>query len=142
MIERGIKPELEVFDKSMIEMALRLQKKGFIELPMHFDFVMGVNGGIGGDIRDFVFMRGSIPAGATYTVAGVGRHEFPLAALAIVDGGHVRVGFEDNVYLTKGVLAKSNGELVEKVVRMAKEMGRPVATPAEARQILSIKPRK
>ncbi|MDY3979471.1 MAG: 3-keto-5-aminohexanoate cleavage protein [Tidjanibacter sp.] len=139
MIERGIKPELEVFDKSMIEMALRLYKKGFIVSPMHFDFVMGVNGGIGGDLRDFAFLRGSIPADATYTVAGVGRYEFPLAAMAIIDGGHVRVGFEDNVYLSKGVLARSNGELVEKVVRLAHEFGREVATPAEARRILNLK---
>lgn len=139
MIERGIKPELEVFDKSMIDMALRLQKKGFIQKPMHFDFVMGVNGGISGELRDFVFLRGSIPSDATYTVAGVGRYEFPLAAAAIIDGGHVRVGFEDNVYLSKGVLAKSNGELVAKVVRMANELGRPIATPEEARQILGLK---
>ncbi len=141
MIERGIKPELECFDKSMIEMALRLHKKGHIQKPMHFDFVMGVNGGIGGELRDFIFMRGSIPADATYTVAGIGRYEFPLAAAAIVDGGHVRVGFEDNVFLSKGVLAKSNGELVEKVVRLAKELGREIATPTEARQILGLKPR-
>ena len=105
---------------------------------MHFDFVMGVNGGISGEMRDFVFLRESIPADATYTVAGVGRYEFPLAALAIIDGGHVRVGFEDNVYISKGVLARSNGELVEKVVRMAKEMGREIATPAEARRILGL----
>ncbi|WP_300110264.1 3-keto-5-aminohexanoate cleavage protein [uncultured Alistipes sp.] len=142
MIERGIKPELEVFDKSMIEMALRMHKKGHIKSPMHFDFVMGVNGGIGGELRDFVFLRGSIPSDATYTVAGIGRYEFPLAMAAIIDGGHVRVGFEDNVYLSKGVLAKSNGELVEKVVRMAKEMGREIATPAEARAILGLKPLK
>ena len=141
MIERGIKPELEVFDKSMIDMALRLHKKGFIQKPMHFDFVMGVNGGISGDLRDFVFLRGSIPQDATYTVAGIGRFEFSLAAAAIIDGGHVRVGFEDNVFISKGVLAKSNGELVEKVVRMAKELGREIATPAEARQILGLKPR-
>ena len=142
MIERGTKPELEVFDKSMIEMALRMHKKGHIKSPMHFDFVMGVNGGIGGELRDFVFLRGSIPSDATYTVAGIGRYEFPLAMAAIIDGGHVRVGFEDNVYLSKGVLAKSNGELVEKVVRMAKEMGREIATPAEARAILGLKPLK
>ena len=142
MIERGIKPELEVFDKSMIEMALRMHKKGHIKSPMHFDFVMGVNGGIGGELRDFVFLRGSIPSDATYTVAGIGRYEFPLAMAAIIDGGHVRVGFEDKVYLSKGVLAKSNGELVEKVVRMAKEMGREIATPAEARAILGLKPLK
>lgn len=142
MIERGIKPELEVFDKSMIDMALRLHKKGFIQIPMHFDLVMGVNGGISGDLRDFVFLRHSLPAGATYTVAGIGRYEFPLAMAAIIDGGHVRVGFEDNVFLSKGVLAKSNGELVAKVVRMAKELGREIANPAEARQILGLKPLK
>jgi 3-keto-5-aminohexanoate cleavage enzyme len=139
MIERGIKPECEVFDKSMIEMALRLSKKGFINNPIHFDFVMGVNGGIGGDLRDFIFLRGSIPADSTYTVAGIGRYEFPLAMAAIIDGGHVRVGFEDNVYISKGVLAKSNGELVEKVVRMAKEMGREIANPTETRKILGLK---
>lgn len=142
MIERGIKPELEVFDKSMIDMALRLHKKGFIQSPMHFDFVMGVNGGISGELRDFIFLRGSIPADATYTVAGVGRYEFTLAAAAIIDGGHVRVGFEDNVSIARGVLAKSNGELVEKVVRLAKEFGREIATPDEARTILGLKPRK
>ncbi len=142
MIKNGIKPELEVFDKSMIDMALRLNKKGYIKSPMHFDFVMGVNGGISGELRDFVFLRGSLPSDATYTVAGVGRFEFPLAMAAIIDGGHVRVGMEDNVYISKGVLAKSNGELVEKVVRMAKELGREIATPDEARQILGLAPRK
>lgn len=141
MIEKGIKPELEVFDKSMIDMALRLHKRGFINKPMHFDFVMGVNGGITGELRDFIFLRESIPADATYTVAGIGRFEFPLAAAAIIDGGHVRVGFEDNVFLSKGVLAKSNGELVEKVVRIAKEFGREIATPAEARKILGLAPK-
>lgn len=142
MIERNIKPECEVFDKSMIEMAVRLAKKGFIKTPIHFDFVMGVNGGIGGDLRDFAFMVGSIPAGSTYTVAGLGRYEFPLAAMAIIHGGHVRVGFEDNVALKKGVLAKSNAELVAKVVRLANEFGREIATPAEARQILGLAPLK
>lgn len=140
MIELGIKPELEVFDKSMIDMALRLHKKGFIQSPMHFDLVMGVNGGIAGDLRDFVFMRHSLPAEATYTVAGIGRYEFPLAMAAIIDGGHVRVGLEDNTYVSKGVLAKSNGELVEKIVRMAKELGREIANPTEARKILGLKP--
>lgn len=139
MIEKGIKPELEVFDKSMIDMALRLAKKGFIQAPFHFDFVMGVNGGIDGTLRDFVFLRNSIPEGATYTVAGIGRYEFPLAMAAIIDGGNVRVGFEDNVYISKGLLAKSNGELVEKVVRMAKELGREIANPDEARKILGMK---
>lgn len=136
----GVKPELEVFDKSMIDMALRLHKKGYIKKPMHFDLVQGVNGGIGGELRDFLFLRESLPPDATYTVAGVGRYEFPLAMAAIIDGGNVRVGLEDNVYISKGVLAKSNGELVEKVVRMAKELGREIANPHEARKILGLAP--
>lgn len=139
MIDRDIKPELEVFDKSMIDMALRLHKKGFIKSPMHFDFVMGVNGGISGTLRDFVFLRESIPADATYTVAGIGRFEFPLATAAIIDGGHVRVGFEDNTMIARGVVAESNGQLVEKVVRLAKELGREIANPTEAREILGLK---
>ena len=142
MIERGIKPELEVFDKSMIDMAIRLQKKGFIKTPMHFDFVMGVNGGISGELRDFAFLAGSLPAGSTYTVAGVGRYEFPVAVYSILSGGHVRVGFEDNLNLAKGVPAKSNGELVEKVVRLAHELGREIASPAEARAIYGLPARK
>lgn len=139
MMARNIKPEIEVFDKGMIDMAIRLQKKGFIKTPMHFDFVMGVNGGISGEPRDLLFMKESIPVGSTWTVSGVGRYEFPMVTMGILMGGHVRVGFEDNVYLEKGVLAKSNGELVEKVVRIAKELGREIATPAEAREILGLK---
>lgn len=142
MYERGIMPEIEAFDMGMIDTALRLQRRGILkEGHLHFDFVMGVPGGISGTLRNFVHMRESIPADATYTVAGLGRAEFPLAVAAIIDGGHVRVGFEDNVYLSRGVLAKSNGELVEKVVRMAKEFGREIATPAEAREILGLKPK-
>lgn len=139
MIENNVKPEIEVFDKSMIDMAKRLHKKGFIKAPMHFSFVMGVNGGISGDLRDFLFMKESLPEGSTYSVAGIGRYEFPLAAAAIIEGGHVRVGFEDNVYLSKGVMADTNAQLVEKVVRLAKELGREIATPAEAREILGLK---
>jgi len=139
MNERNCKPEIEVFDKGMIDMAIRLNKKGYIKAPMHFDFVMGVNGGISGEARDLVFMKESIPAGSTWTVAGVGRYEFSMAAMGIIMGGHVRVGFEDNVYIDKGIPAKSNGELVERVVRLANELGREIASPQEARQILGLK---
>ncbi len=139
MIQLNVKPEIEVFDKGMIDMAIRLHKKGFIKAPMHFNFVMGVNGGISAGMRDFVFMKESIPVGSTYTVSGIGRNEFPLAAMSMIEGGHVRVGFEDNVYLSKGVMAESNADLVEKAVRIAKELGREIATPAEAREILGLK---
>ncbi len=139
MNEYNVKPEIEVFDKGMVDMAIRLHKKGFIKAPMHFDFVMGVNGGISGTPRDLLFMAESIPQGSTWTASGVGRAEFPMVTMAILMGGHARVGFEDNIYLSKGVMAKSNGELVEKVVRLAKELGREIATPDEARKILGLK---
>ena len=76
--------------------------------------------------------------GCTWTVAGIGAAELPLATMAILLGGHVRVGFEDNIYYEKGVLASSNAQLVQRVARLAKELGRPVATPAEARKILGL----
>lgn len=137
MIEKGVKPEIEVFDKGMIDYAIRFAKEGYILKPMHFNFVMGVQ--IAATARDLVYMVESIPEGSTWTVTGIGRHEFPMATMAIVMGGHVRVGFEDNVYISKGVLAKSNGELVEKAVKIARELGREIASPDEAREILGIK---
>ncbi|HAE38512.1 MAG TPA: 3-keto-5-aminohexanoate cleavage protein [Candidatus Riflebacteria bacterium] len=138
MIELGVKPEVEVFDKGMIDTAIRLQSKGFIRTPMHFNFVLGVTGGISATMRDLVFMQGSIPAGSSFTVSGMGKAAFQMAAASIVAGGHVRVGFEDNTYLSRGVQAKSNGELVAKAVRIATELGREIATPAEARAILGL----
>ncbi len=138
MKEKGIKPELEVFDKGMIDIALKVDKEGLLEHPLHFDFVLGVQ--MSATVRDLVIMATSIPQDATWTASGIGKHTWNIAAATIAMGGHVRVGFEDNLYLEKGVLAKSNGELVEKVVKLAKLLGREVATPAEARQILSIKP--
>lgn len=137
--ERGVKPEIEVFDKGMVDLAIRYHKQGYIDAPMHFDFVMGVQ--MAATVRDLAFIAHSIPAGSTWTAAGIGRHQFNMAAAAIVMGGHVRVGFEDNLYLEKGVLAKSNGELVEKAVKLAKLLGREIATPDEAREILSLKKR-
>ncbi|HEY8365129.1 MAG TPA: 3-keto-5-aminohexanoate cleavage protein [Haloplasmataceae bacterium] len=138
MQERNIKPELECFEKGHVDLVLRLHKKGYIQGPLHFSFVLGVNGGMSGELRDFLFMKDSIPSDATYSVAGIGRFEMPLATAAIISGGHVRVGLEDNIYIKKGVLAKSNGELVEKVVRLAHELGREIANPNEARKILGI----
>ena len=139
MIALNIKPEIEVFDKGMVDMAIRLNKKGYIKSPMHFNFVMGVNGGISATPRDLLFMTESIPCGSTFTVSGIGRNQFPMAAMSMLLGGHVRVGFEDNVYISKGQPAKSNAELVEKVVEMAKSLGREIATPKEARIILGLK---
>lgn len=136
MNERNIKPEIEVFDKGMIDYAIRFNKKGFIKSPMHFDFVLGVQ--MSASARDLAFMVDSIPEGSTWTVAAIGRHQFPMAAIGIAMGGHVRVGFEDNIYYNKGELAESNGQLVERVVRLANELGREIASPDEAREILGL----
>ena len=135
---KNILPELECFGKSHVDQVLRLSKKGFIQGHLHFSFVLGVNGGQSGEERDFIFLKDSIPESATYSVAGVGRYEFPLAELSIIHGGHVRVGLEDNIYLEKGVLTKGNRELVEKVVQLAIKHKREIATPSEARRILGI----
>lgn len=136
--ENGVKAEVEVFDVGMIQNALNLVKKGLLSEPVHFDFVMGVPGAIPGTPKNLMHLVESIPANATWTVAGIGRAELPLAVMAIVLGGHVRVGFEDNIFYSRGVLAKSNAELVERIVRIAKECGREIATPDEARGILSM----
>jgi 3-keto-5-aminohexanoate cleavage enzyme len=138
MQDLGVHYELECFEKGHVDTVLRLAKKALITQPKRFSFVLGVNGGMTGEERDFRFLRESIPEDATYSVAGIGRFEFLLARLAIADGGHVRVGLEDNLFLSKGVLALSNAELVRKVVAMAKEAGRPIATPKEARRILKM----
>lgn len=139
MKEFGVKPEIEVFEVGMINNALRLVKKGLVEAPLHFDFVMGVPGGIPGEVDDLLHLVRKIPEGSTWTVAGIGRYELPLATVAVLMGGHVRVGFEDNIYYSKGVLAESNAQLVARIVRIAKEMGREIATPDEAREILHLK---
>ncbi|MBR2619656.1 MAG: 3-keto-5-aminohexanoate cleavage protein, partial [Firmicutes bacterium] len=136
MKKKGIKPELECFDKGMIDIAMKMHKKGYLDAPMHFDFVLGVQ--MSATVRDLSFCVDSLPPGSTWTACAIGRAEFPIAAATIAMGGHVRVGFEDNLYLEKGVLAKSNGEMVAKVAAIAKLLGREVATPAEAREILGL----
>lgn len=140
MLERGIKPEYECFEMGHLETIVRMAQRGEVPGdPMQFNFVLGVLGCAAATVDNLVWMVKNIPAGSTWTATGIGRHAFTLAAPAIVMGGNVRVGFEDNLYLERGVLAKSNGELVDKVVRMAKLLGREVANSDEAREILSLK---
>jgi len=135
--ETGVKPEIEVFEPGMINNALFLVKKGILASPLHFDFVLGATGSMPGSIKNLLFLSESIPEGSTWTVAGIGKNEIPLANAAILMGGHVRVGLEDNLYLPDGTLA-SNPALVETIVRIAKEVGREIASPDEARQILGL----
>ena len=142
MMERGIKPEYECFEMGHLDTILNMARKGQVPAdPMQFNFVLGVPGCTPATVDNLCWLVKNIPAGSTGTATGIGRHAFTLAAPTIVMGGNVRVGFEDNLYLERGVLAKSNGELVDKVVRMAKLLGREVATSDEAREILGLKKR-
>ncbi|HEU4963396.1 MAG TPA: 3-keto-5-aminohexanoate cleavage protein [Bacilli bacterium] len=134
----GVKPELEIFEVGMIANAMRLVKKGLLQEPLHVDFVLGVPGAIDGTPENLMHLLSKLPTGATWSVAGVGRVQLPLTTMAILLGGHVRVGFEDNIYYRKGELATSNAQFVERVVRLANELGREVATPADARNILGL----
>ena len=143
MIERGIKPEYECFEMGHLDTILTMAHKGEVPgAPMQFNFVLGVPGCTPATPDNLAWLVKNIPAGSTWTATGIGRHAFTMAAVAIVMGGNVRVGFEDNLNLAKGVPAKSNGELVAKVVRLANELGRPVADSTEARRILGLNPRR
>lgn len=138
IIAQGVKPEVEAFDSGMVANALRLVKEGILQMPLHFDFVLGVPGAMAGTPEALMYMRSLIPPQSTWTVAGIGRAELPLATMAIILGGHVRVGFEDNIYYRRGQLAESNAQLVQRIVRLAAELDREVAQPAEARKILNL----
>jgi 3-keto-5-aminohexanoate cleavage enzyme len=134
----GIKPEIECFDVGMIDEANALAKEGLVDLPAHYDFVLGVPGALSARVDALEFMIKSLPEGSTWTVAGVGRHQLPFVEEAAVRGGNARVGLEDNIYVSKGVLAKGNWELVAEAAKRAKAKGRTLATPEEARKILRL----
>lgn len=145
MIENNSQPECECYDVGHIYNANFVIKEGLIKLPAWLQFVTGVLGGIGSHPEDILYMKQTADRliGADnyrWSVIGCGYpHQFNVAALAIMLGGHVRVGLEDNIFVERRVLAKSNAELVEKVVKMARELGREIATPDEARSILGLK---
>ena len=122
----------------MLATADVLFAKGLLTAPAHFDFVLGVPGAAAATAENLLHFARSIPAGSTWTVAGIGRRQTAMATLAIAMGGHVRVGFEDNIYYRKGELADSNARFVERVVRIAREVGREPATVAQARGILRL----
>jgi 3-keto-5-aminohexanoate cleavage enzyme len=134
----GVAPELEIFDRGHISNALLLAKDGHLTLPQHVDFVLGVPGALDASVDNLVDCVRALPPGCTWSVAGIGRMQLPLAVVAITLGGHVRVGLEDNIYYSKGRLA-TNEELVARVVRIAAELGRPIATPDDARRILRLR---
>lgn len=140
MLELGVKPELEVYEPGHINSAIELViNQKLLDSPPQFSLVLGTAGGIPATPKNLIFMKESLPPDCTWQVIGISRHQIPLGALSVMLGGNVRVGFEDNVYLSRGVLAKSNADLVAKMVRIIRELGKEVATPDEAREILSLK---
>ena len=141
MRERGIVPELECYDAGHVESCSMLAKEGVIELPAHFDFVLGVRGGLGASEENLKFLLTKLPPGCSFSVAGIGRHQLPMAQIALRLGGHARCGLEDNIYVSKGVLAKGSFELVARLAEFARAAGRAVATPAQAREMLRIRAR-
>lgn len=138
MKDRTILPELECFDAGNINNALQLKKEGLLQGHLHFDLVLGVPGALPASVKNLLFMVELLPYGATWTAAGIGRWQLPIAMHTMLMGGHVRVGFEDNIYYSKGVLAESNAQLVSRVVEIANEIGREIASPSETRKILDI----
>jgi 3-keto-5-aminohexanoate cleavage enzyme len=134
----GVVPELEIFDAGHIANARRLESEGLLSFPRHFDFVLGVPGALDASARNLVHLVDALPEGCTWSVAAIGRAQLPMAVTAIAMGGHVRVGLEDNIYYSKGKLA-SNDELVARVARIASELGRPLATPEQARDLLGLR---
>lgn len=138
MREAGVKPELEIFDSGDMHLARDLIADGTLEGPGMWTFVTGVKYGFSASTETLMYARSLLPAGAIWSAFGIGRFEFPIVAQAWLAGGHVRVGMEDNIYLEKGVLAKSNAELVSKAKRIIEDLGGALANPREARAMLNL----
>jgi uncharacterized protein (DUF849 family) len=138
ILDAGVKPELEVFDLGHIALAKYLIVNGLIAVPPLFQICLGVSWGAPATPETMLAMRDQLPAGALWAAFGIGATQFPMVAQAVLLGGHVRVGLEDNLYLARGVPAPNNAALVEKAARIVELMGAHVASPAEAREILSL----
>lgn len=138
MQEAGVKPEIEVFDVSMIYEALHYLKTGVLKAPLHFQLVMGAAGGIPATVENLVFMHSKLPEDCTWGAFGVGRQSMPILLATLALGGQIRVGMEDNVMLDKGVPASSNVQFVQQAKAVLESAGLSAATPREARQILGI----
>ena len=144
MHEHGTKPEFEVYEVGMISNIAYFLKKGLLKAPVYLQFVTGVMGGIPATLDNLLFLVNTAKrvlgeGNFVWSCAAAGREQFDLTTAAILLGGNVRVGLEDNLYIAKGQLARSNAEPVAKMVRIARELGREPATPDEARQILGLK---
>ncbi len=138
----GTKPEFEIYDMGMINNLAFLIRKGIVKKPVYMQFVLGILGGMPATSENLVYLvdtaRRQI-GDFVFSVCAAGNHQFPMCTQSLIMGGNARVGLEDNLYLEKGVLAKSNAEQVAKIIRIARELGIEPATPSEARRILGLK---
>jgi uncharacterized protein (DUF849 family) len=135
----GVRPEIELFDAGDAVLAKHLIKKGALDGPGMYSFVMGLNFTMPADPETMMYIRNLLPAGAQWQGFGIGRNQYPMAVQSCLLGGHVRVGMEDNVYISKGVLSKSNAEQVIKVRRLVEDIGPSIASPIQARKILGLR---
>jgi uncharacterized protein (DUF849 family) len=140
MVEAGVKPELECFDCGHVNNATPFIDMGILKPPLQYSFIMGVMGGIKATKDNLAHQARQIDKSSTWEVIGISLEQWPMVQAALELGGNIRVGLEDNFYLAPGVMAKSNGELVEKAAQMTRACGREIATPSEARNLLSLKP--
>ncbi|MBI5522939.1 MAG: 3-keto-5-aminohexanoate cleavage protein [Desulfarculus sp.] len=138
MLEKGVKPEMEAFEVGHVVQASDLVAKGLIASPPWFQLCLGIAWGAPADLDSLLALKARLPVGAQWSVLGTGASQLPLTTHAMLMGGHVRVGFEDNLYLSRGVKADSNARFVERAVALAGLLQRPVASCAEARQILGL----
>ncbi|MDA9470712.1 3-keto-5-aminohexanoate cleavage protein [Enterococcus sp. 5H] len=138
MQEVNVKPEIEVFDPGMLYTALYYVKKGILKEPLHFQFVLGAPGGIAATVENLVYLKSLLPENATWSAFGIGKESTPILMATLALGGNVRVGMEDNSYLFRGQLAESNVQFVERAKNLIAELGKEIATPDEARQLLGL----
>ena len=138
MREQGVKPELEIFDLGMLITCLRMLEEKKLDPPAHFQLVLGTPWGAPASPKSLINLHEYLPRAATWSVIGIGKSHLPMAMMALVMGGHIRVGMEDNVYYSRGVPARTNAEFVDRIVRIAREYGREIATPEETRRILNL----
>ena len=138
MREVGVKPELEIFDVGMMVTCLRMRQEGYLIDPLHFQFALGTPWGIPATPKSLLHLLDYLPGQSAWSVIGIGKGHLPVSIMGLILDGHIRVGMEDNIYYRRGELAKTNAQFVERIVRIATEYGREVATPEDARQILKL----
>jgi 3-keto-5-aminohexanoate cleavage enzyme len=139
MRDRDILPELEIFESGFINTSQYLASKGELKEPLHFNLLLGSLGSVPAKLRDLVYLVESLPRGSTWSATGIGRYQTRINAAAILMGGHVRVGIEDSIYYNYPSKELATNEiLVQRIIRIAKELNREIATPEEAREILGL----